>query len=67
MWARERQCSDFVYILLSYERIDSMYVSGDYVHFIFRGKKLITDFSVVVLSFYEVMVRPRRMDVGMHV
>ena len=66
MWARKDDASDFVEILLSYERIDSMYVSGDYVYFIFRGIHY-RIFFVVVLSFYEVMVRPRRMYVGMHV
>jgi len=35
MWKAKTIFKDFVYILLSYERIDSMCVSGDYLYFIF--------------------------------
>ena len=35
MWKAKTILKDFVYILLSYERIDSMCVSGDYLYFIF--------------------------------
>ena len=57
MWARGKDdASDFVYNMLSYERIDSMYVSGDYVYLYF-GLKAFTDFCG--LLFYEVMERSR--------
>ena len=52
-------------ILLSYERIDSMYQAIMYISYF---EEFITEFFVaVVLSFYDVIVRPRSMYVGMYI